>query len=336
MDKTIYSQALWVKEWMDLGFACANGSRYPVFDLKHKKENFNYYKKNYENLLKKAKKIKNLDTYFQSYKLENNEFLCLSDFIMKAFFNLSELSFHDLQKELIDKFTRFNINELREDTFKFIDFHRDYMECIRKLPIDNEAKLDLLECIHSPEKMINGLFDIFNQFAIIYQKNALEESAFQNIQMLKDEYLKQYFEHIGLTLNDNPISIYPTFVNYQNIILYVEDHHSVLFVGVGLEQEALIDFHEYQDGDQRLEYFLKILSDKSKFEILTLLKNKSMYGNELAKTMNLKTSTISYHMDALIQGELIYIKKENNRIYYFLNEFEIEKMIKLLHQKLLK
>ena len=41
-------------------------------------------------------------------------------------------------------------------------------------------------------------------------------------------------------------------------------------------------------------------------------------------------------MDALISGDLIHIRKENNRIYYSLNEAEIEHMIQYLHQKLLK
>ena len=107
-------------------------------------------------------------------------------------------------------------------------------------------------------------------------------------------------------------------------------------MGTGLKSQSLTSYHESRNEQQKLEYFLKVLSDKSKFEILTLLKKKSMYGHELAKAMNLKTPTISYHMDALISGDLIHIRKENNRIYYSLNKEEIEHMIQYLHHKLLK
>ena len=148
--------------------------------------------------------------------------------------------------------------------------------------------------------------------------------------------IRQLLGHIGLKIDETPISIYPTFVNYNKLILMVEDYHYVLLIGAGLENTALTSYHESRSEQQKLEYFLKVLSDKSKFEILTLLKKKSMYGHELAKAMNLKTPTISYHMDALLDGDFIRIRKENNRIYYSLNEAEIEHMIQYLHQKLLK
>ena len=53
---------------------------------------------------------------------------------------------------------------------------------------------------------------------------------------------------------------------------------------------------------------------------MLFIKDKAAYGQEIANHLNLKTSTISYHMEALINVGLIIVEKQNNRIYYRLND----------------
>ena len=336
MKKIVYNEPLWYKEWRDLGFECVNGSQTVPLSAHLKNKHFQEIKKQHDLLLKKAKTVKNLKTYFQAYPIDNNEILCLADFIFHAFFYPSDFSKQDIKEKIYEKFIHFQVNELREDTLRFIDFQEDCIASIRKLSIDHEAKLDLIETIYHPQKMIQGLFDIYDQFQRIYQSLSFDETLFHNPQDIDDPSLQQFIEQIGLKPDHTPLAIYPSLINYQKTILMVEDQHHVLLIGIGLENNALYTYRQSRSDQQKLEYFLKLLSDRSKLEILTLLKNKSMYGNELAKAMHLKTPTISYHMDALIDGNLVHIKKENNRIYYSLNKKEIESMIQYLHHKLLK
>lgn len=336
MKMTIYNEPLWYKEWRDLGFECVNGPKTLSLNISQKNENFSTFKKSHDILIRKAKKIKNLQKYFLSYQLDNNEILCLADFILNAFYHVNEFSKEHMEETLIQKFRDFHIDELREDTLKFIDFQNDVIASIRQLNIDNEAKLDIIETLYHPAAMIHGLFDIFRQFEDIYQSLNLDHNLFHSTQNIKENDLRLFFEHIGLNIDETPLYIYPSFANYHSLVLLIEEDHYVLLMGAGLESQSLTSYHESRNEQQKLEYFLKVLSDKSKFEILTLLKKKSMYGNELAKAMHLKTPTISYHMDALISGDLIHIRKENNRIYYSLNKEEIEHMIQYLHHKLLK
>lgn len=72
---------------------------------------------------------------------------------------------------------------------------------------------------------------------------------------------------------------------------------------------------------------LKLFSDKSKFEILSYIRDRRAYGSELAKHLNLTTATISHHMGALVVAGLVHIEKEDNRIYYRANKEEIEKVL---------
>lgn len=81
---------------------------------------------------------------------------------------------------------------------------------------------------------------------------------------------------------------------------------------------------------------LKLLSDESKLEILTLLKEKSYYGGELAQKVNLTTATISHHMSTLLTSGLITVSKDKNRIYYGLNEKNIRDILDQVKGMLLK
>lgn len=79
---------------------------------------------------------------------------------------------------------------------------------------------------------------------------------------------------------------------------------------------------------------LKLLSDKSKFDILVNLKDKRAYGAELAKQMSLTTATISHHMSTLLDERLIKAERENTRLYYSLNHERIRELIDQLNELL--
>lgn len=72
---------------------------------------------------------------------------------------------------------------------------------------------------------------------------------------------------------------------------------------------------------------LKILADKSKFEILSYIRDKEAYGSELAKHLNLTTATVSHHMNALLTAGLVKVSHIDNRVYYTANQKALEKVL---------
>ncbi|MDD6305928.1 MAG: metalloregulator ArsR/SmtB family transcription factor [Clostridiales bacterium] len=81
---------------------------------------------------------------------------------------------------------------------------------------------------------------------------------------------------------------------------------------------------------------LKALSDRSKFEILSYIKDKRAYGSELAKHMGLTTATISHHMSALFTCGLVELSKEYNRIFYRENKKAVEEVLDYCRKVLLE
>ena len=63
----------------------------------------------------------------------------------------------------------------------------------------------------------------------------------------------------------------------------------------------------------------KALSDPSRLEILTMLKNGRMSAGEIASHFDMTNATVSYHLSQLKQADLIYEIKDKNFIYYELN-----------------
>ncbi len=83
--------------------------------------------------------------------------------------------------------------------------------------------------------------------------------------------------------------------------------------------------------DKRLKYFSegikkdnivdigKILSDKSKVDILELISKKPCYGKEIANELSLSAATISYHVNALLKAGFLHPEVRSNKVYYSIN-----------------
>ena len=86
--------------------------------------------------------------------------------------------------------------------------------------------------------------------------------------------------------------------------------------------------------DRKDEMFNKfnLISDYTRFSIIILLADKTMYGKEIADKLELSTGTISYHLSPLIKEGLVISKIRGKKIYYSINKEEINKMAVFLKQ----
>lgn len=110
---------------------------------------------------------------------------------------------------------------------------------------------------------------------------------------------------LGLQLKTQRGAFVPSPAYFWAGILYGEDFsiRSVLDGEEGNRQEIAL-------------YALKLLSDKSKFEILAYIRNRQAYGSELARQFGLTTATISHHMSTLVGEGLVEVTREDNKVFY--------------------
>ncbi len=80
---------------------------------------------------------------------------------------------------------------------------------------------------------------------------------------------------------------------------------------------------------------LKLLSDKSKFDLLRRMTGRRCYGLELANEMGLTSGTISKHLSTLFSCGLLNLQRVNNRVYYQTDEIAVLNFLDQLTEGLL-
>ncbi len=82
-----------------------------------------------------------------------------------------------------------------------------------------------------------------------------------------------------------------------------------------------------ETGD-RISNVLKVVSDRTRLEILRELTAGPDYGKTLAEKLRLTTSTISHHLDQLKEVGLVTEERIKNIKYFNVNKKEVEKVLK--------
>lgn len=71
----------------------------------------------------------------------------------------------------------------------------------------------------------------------------------------------------------------------------------------------------------------KALSDKTRRQILNLLKNGCMTAGDIAAKFDMTQATVSHHLSVLKEANLVTDKKDGKYIYYELNASVLDELI---------
>lgn len=206
---------------------------------------------------------------------------------------------------------------------------KDLLNCLDDMNITDDMKWKLIKLNTHANETLQILEAILTGVQSIYRSYAKGIQTFLQIYEdgLKQDYeqgdmLHHFLEENHIQLNDANKIIYviPSFSAYNAMILteteYCTGHIYIIWglcITMKSEQRKILDREQICSS-------LKLLSDKSKFDILRLLSTQRLYGAQLAKIMKLSTPTISYHLQALLNSGFIRLEKEDNRLYYQLNQ----------------
>ena len=68
----------------------------------------------------------------------------------------------------------------------------------------------------------------------------------------------------------------------------------------------------------------RALADPTRIRMLGLLAERPMYGQELARVLDVKPPTVSHHISPLVMAGLVRVRRENNYHYYELDSDGIQ------------
>src|SRR5690625_6299172 len=72
--------------------------------------------------------------------------------------------------------------------------------------------------------------------------------------------------------------------------------------------------------------FHKIMRDKTRIKIISLLKEGPLHGQAIAGKLGLKPPTISHHLTKLKEIDIVYQRRDKNTIYFYLKKEALERM----------
>jgi len=89
----------------------------------------------------------------------------------------------------------------------------------------------------------------------------------------------------------------------------------IIRIGIMLDNRFVFLYNRSMSKEDVVEIG-KLLSDKSKLDILELVSQRPCYGKELANALGLSTATISYHVNALLKAGCLKAEVMSNKVYY--------------------
>lgn len=191
------------------------------------------------------------------------------------------------------------------------------------------------------EKLIEVLKIFYNEF---YQP--FEETVYG--------YMEERLTYHNELFNSNPTY----FINTIGIGDYskaMEMHNSIIlymsfFIDVGVLyftfEDTLIMYcgqtieHRFENRKKQDTYktLFKALSDDKRIEILKMTSKRPWYNKELADHFKLTTATLSYHLNLLLDLEILNFEPSiiNNRYYYTTNKDNLKKLFDTALEDLLE
>ncbi|APR01703.1 bacterial regulatory, arsR family protein [Clostridium botulinum] len=302
---------------------------------------------NGELFLKKNFKI--IDKYiktFDKYKVINENELMFFDeddesiFMLIAFvlINNKEL-IYSLDNITDDQFKSIILdvyNEISEEerTIDSISTLNNTIEFLKELDLKENTKWKLMIILNEPKKYYKSLIKIIEDNKIAYNQ------AFKAIEKPLSKLISNYIKYVNsdkcevlnniIKNNDSNIIIIPTLTFGTSLFEFKNTYF------MGLLYEIICKEYIYSMGNKgELVLKLKALSDKSKLEIISLLKAGPKYSLEIAEALKLTPATVSYHMGSLLECSMVVVEKKQGKVYYHLNKIGLKNFIDELNNTLL-
>ncbi|MGX8851425.1 ArsR/SmtB family transcription factor [Amedibacillus sp. YH-ame10] len=214
-----------------------------------------------------------------------------------------------------------------------------YMQAMNELLISDEVKWKLYSLQNEIPQICNVLNDMVECSISILEKH----------QDLYDEFLSVYREEIeqakekgfsesltqaiGYYTTNEEIYLIPSVAACKTIsFIDQKEGKECILYGIGAYRRICADANI---RDEDICSTLKLISDKSKFDILRFIAQDKAYGAQIAQELKLSTPTISYHMQALLCAQLVTYEKSNNKLYYDLNKDYLRTFLQQVKERLL-
>jgi DNA-binding transcriptional ArsR family regulator len=251
---------------------------------------------------------------------------------------IASLDDHKIKFNTIKSFGAFDdnstneINEILKSKDKIILW-------LDTLQLNYDTKWKLLRFMDNPTKWIKDLIQFLEscipKYEQILKKNENHIDKFsQYVQKGLNDKGLEFIKDLTKDLfnYDDFDEVYVSTLFFNSISTIFSTYENKLHISIGFEFEKTV---EYLRGKDEMDIFMNVLkniSDKTRLEILSLLKKEELFGIQLAEKVGVTMATISYHMGYLTTSKLVTQERRGQKFYYSLNKETIRNTLDFLNK----
>lgn len=238
------------------------------------------------------------------------------------------------EAEILETFSQMFVDEINGDGLapdlttldKRISFLNGQPE------LSDSAKWRTMLLLNDPKRYTRSMIEIYKQNLPAFEYTVSKNQT--AIDDLVERLLREKFQHAAF---EDLIGKFPEIqAIYPSVISPVVEWGISTTGFYGVLVNRAYGFGSLQEQEKSaLLASLKMLSDKSRFEILTLLKKGAKYNLEIAEELQLSTPTASHHMNLLMTNGFVTIEKKDAKVYYHFIPEKIKELIQLLEKQFL-
>lgn len=218
------------------------------------------------------------------------------------------------------------------------DYLRAGLNQIEKMEIEDGAKWYLLSLVKDPRSYLEKFIELVEDYLPLYEE--IKEGYWGDYLDFVD-WLDQIINYQGIDFLDR----YLAFINLKefdeihlnysifDLVTSKERGDGKIKIYLGLIFRKYIESERNKNNLDKYLNIYKLLSDRTRFDIIRILMDKESYGQEIAEKLGITTATVSYHMEYLFAASLIFMTRKSRRIYYSINKEEIRKAIGFLERE---
>ena len=278
------------------------------------------YLENYVQVFKEAYSLNEDETLFFGH---NTEFFLTVLAMAAELFEIGAEQERLEEQQIFSVMTTFLIEEKTGDMSN-VNSLENWFVLLQHSGYSEDTKWRLLELISNPVEKFRELFEIYRK-----NRTAFDRTFKKNKECL-EKVVSEAPSDISDALHNLVSEFHPeTKKVYLTAVLPLIEWitPTIIFQGV-LADKLDVYQKNMKNAKEMLPQILKLLGDKSKFEILCLLKAHGRYNLEIAEELHLTPATASHHMSMLLTNHMVTVEKKEGRVYYQLNQETLREIIK--------
>lgn len=194
---------------------------------------------------------------------------------------------------------------------------------LQSLELAEGTKWKLFTLLEQPGEKLGAVFALYRRnrpaFEAVTEKHRVQLAPLLAQGVTPSPVLAGLLE----TVAEEHVALYPTAVfPFSEWVI-----SATAFQGVLVEQLAR-SCQAAADSQAALPPLLKILGDRSKFQILCALRQGGKYNLELAEELGLTPATVSHHMGILLSNQLVTVEKREAKLRYRLDREAVGEVVK--------